>query len=992
MFTVLWRRINFFPDTMSVNADSSFGSLSMQSMTDFSENTPSRGVSRRTSRHGSFSKSPSSPLPGTIEENNGGKDEGKISILDPRRFTPTLHANLVSEILSLRREVENKNSLVLNLEENLFSARDENVKLHDAVADNTKQNCSLKHQMEMLEGGTLSALEELAQERDTASQALVDMKKRLDASQKKLRSQEEEAEKIQALWESDKQKWDLERRNLDRKVHIVEGRLKTLLSETETSQANNSQPRERSLSRASCIRSAASHHRDSINTNDSTEVRNFRLSNIEESALGVTGAVLADELEFDDDDDDFNDHHEDGFTSPDALPEESVHRFRPFSAQSHRTSLKARKLLGLAVEDDDEQRGESLQARSSNSTEDHVEYHESIPPEHMDSSTQDSPPPSPKIPLHQALATIDEVEGGPSLEEPGVMHMNQDEANTSVQDIKSSPTTFRKVTTMVSSASQTIEQPLSPPDTPVDGHKSFPAPQLPKVVEMTSSSTQTSDEEIPSFLFTAASRSDDFKSEIPVIAIRPPSSGSARGSVVLPPRTRNASCQATISTSFRSVSIQTEEIRIDQRSIELPPHLLPSAISSNPPSPSTEIPNSKPSKTEEQKLVLRIPPPLPTKSSRRTSDVGSGDDVVLSTENEDRDVLELGLKDRYEDLSDDSFASREPIRKVLSKVQNSWKVVPQLGKLPEHDPSEPIDLSSSDPKMEADTTEELHARNAISSMSTANKSLKNSGKQEDIRRKALISSGTTAHAQRSRSPSLPTTSFIENTTSVPPFPVPDRSSSRNIPWNKYDEEGSPTRGTGNILSQSSKRKEYRKPLVKKPALRKIRSTSSTTYTESRDGSQSSPFQSPVHDAFDEGPLSFHPPLPNGVVASPYTHSARQAPGSYHVKSVPSLSGSAASDQTSVVDAIAQTMIGEWMWKYVRRRKSFGLPESAATEFENGRNEGGTNGGVRHQRWVWLAPYERAVMWSGKQPMSGSALMGKNGRKRKLYPIQIRDFY
>jgi hypothetical protein len=78
--------------------------------------------------------------------------------------------------------------------------------------------------------------------------------------------------------------------------------------------------------------------------------------------------------------------------------------------------------------------------------------------------------------------------------------------------------------------------------------------------------------------------------------------------------------------------------------------------------------------------------------------------------------------------------------------------------------------------------------------------------------------------------------------------------------------------------------------------------------------------------------------------------------------------------TGVVDAIAQTMVGEWMFKYVRRRTSFGVSES------NGKDDNGD----RHKRWVWLAPYERAILWSSKQPSSGSALMGKTGRKRKSF--------
>lgn len=75
-----------------------------------------------------------------------------------------------------------------------------------------------------------------------------------------------------------------------------------------------------------------------------------------------------------------------------------------------------------------------------------------------------------------------------------------------------------------------------------------------------------------------------------------------------------------------------------------------------------------------------------------------------------------------------------------------------------------------------------------------------------------------------------------------------------------------------------------------------------------------------------------------------------------------------------------------MYKYVRRRKSFGVPDSK-DGWDIGKNpeevsSNITSNGVRHKRWVWLAPYERAVMWSSKQPTSGSALLGKSGRKCK----------
>jgi Meiotic cell cortex C-terminal pleckstrin homology len=116
-------------------------------------------------------------------------------------------------------------------------------------------------------------------------------------------------------------------------------------------------------------------------------------------------------------------------------------------------------------------------------------------------------------------------------------------------------------------------------------------------------------------------------------------------------------------------------------------------------------------------------------------------------------------------------------------------------------------------------------------------------------------------------------------------------------------------------------------------------------------------------------------MPSSRTASshPYTHTREES-------ITPSI------QPTSVVDAIAQTMVGEWMFKYVRRRKSFGVSESK-DPWELGKNTDEmsaniTSSGVRHKRWVWLAPYERAVMWSSKQPASGPALLGKSGRKCK----------
>ena len=104
-----------------------------------------------------------------------------------------------------------------------------------------------------------------------------------------------------------------------------------------------------------------------------------------------------------------------------------------------------------------------------------------------------------------------------------------------------------------------------------------------------------------------------------------------------------------------------------------------------------------------------------------------------------------------------------------------------------------------------------------------------------------------------------------------------------------------------------------------------------------------------------------------------THKSQPSTNTAYTENTNAPSVGSSQHVAGIVDAIAQTMVGEWMFKYVRRRKSFGMADSGGKE---------ENSNDRHKRWVWLAPYERAILWSSKQPVSGSALMGKSGRKRE----------
>jgi hypothetical protein len=96
-----------------------------------------------------------------------------------------------------------------------------------------------------------------------------------------------------------------------------------------------------------------------------------------------------------------------------------------------------------------------------------------------------------------------------------------------------------------------------------------------------------------------------------------------------------------------------------------------------------------------------------------------------------------------------------------------------------------------------------------------------------------------------------------------------------------------------------------------------------------------------------------------------------------------------SEETNLVDAIAGTMVGEWMWKYIRKRKSFGVQEDFPIAEDGTVNISGS----RHKRWVWLSPYERTIMWDNKQPATNNALLGKKGRKCKsIIVVSSRSMY
>ena len=1043
---------------MTLNNESDAAGHALPTHTDTPYRTPSGGLSRHSSQDPSSLPGPSSSPPQFSKEddrhadgfqsNKDTSNDETISILDPRRFTPTLHASLVSEILALRREIGSQNSLVENLEENLHQARIENESLNDSLKSSAKQTRSIKRQMQLLEGGTLSALGNLAKERDEAVETLADARKRLEASQKQIRSQEEDSERIQAFWDRDRQLWDTERRNLDTKVHIVEGRLKAVLAEIAAGQVNGHHNPDADDEAEDRYRYTHIRRESDTTSNRSNSMEGRRWSNGIRKGMsrsstpnGLTrygstklnGISLAEELELEEEAGNAIDESDDdaGDASLRGILVESQLRSRPFSTMSLRQDQKARKVLGLPTEDPEHlvdghiaEPEEELYAGHD------MDVLEQATPalQYTDTATQYSPPPSPKLQVTPSREKLNEQPPPVAAEHAA----NQRRKRVSMQTpLDKSPAITPLA--MIPADSHTTEEPVSPPWTPSLRETTHgpSAPVIPPIIEMKSISTQTAgDEESLSSTANAPTRNDPASTTtVPTIAIHPPVPGphSRQRSVVLPPHTRNVGCQTSIRLPAisRSISVQTEEIRVDKRPVKLPPNLLPSAVSSTPPlrSPgSTRLdqaqrPPTPPAQFLPTSPPSRDPPPPPEQDlSAGTGDAypGNNDNGPLargSSSQLRRPVRTGSLFAGFDvagderhgaseklDLSDDDLSRRQPIRKTLSKVQNSWKLIPQTEANPllsHQDPTPTIELDNRATSSVPEQTAPNNTQRALGNTTTVQAAtqprtfegppkLGNLVKEPDIRRTALISSGTAAHSQGSRSPNLPSPAG----TDPPPFPVPTRSSSRQ-PHGSSDGADSPTPYVTSFLGDQ--RRQSERPSTKQPTFHTIRSAG-VVPDSGEPGRQDSHSRSPrpmsSPPAAPDSP-QLPPPLPTDDITSRYPPGSqrfrRHHQRSSKESNAATTSATSTVEPTSVIDAIAQTMVGEWMWKYVRRRKSFGMPDSPQTQFEAGRNnvDNMTGNGARHKRWVWLAPYERAVMWSSKQRTSGSALLGKGGRKRKL---------
>lgn len=1007
-----------------------FAAQTLPTHTDLPYDSPSMDVSIQSSTRGSSSPaSDNSHMPFSLSEdsyfpeqqgptNDGNTD--KTSAQESRRLTPNnLGISLVAQIHSLRKELGSKDSMIENLEENLHRSRAENEESTKDLKTQKAEVTSLKKQMQSLEKDMLQALEEIAKERDNAIETVADTRKRLEDSTRKVRTQGEDANKAHALWEKDRQKWDDKRRRLESRVHTTEERLKTMVAEmlivkcTDQNTSGIGDDVDEGM-KDSWFGNCNEPHDISTHLNNQsldesyeiTEISNIRSSRMNGlHSLGgsqMSGLSLAEELEFEErenaaeeEDNDKNSQPEDLYTLAGRYSVDEMLR-KDSHANAH-----------------DEPLGDETSGQHSiGIINDYIDFPgKKLGNHYMDVGTQLSPPPSPSLQQQEPRVS----EKGIEQTEPTA---NQSRKRVNIPQIFVEQTRALKnpqpiSLSMISTGSQTIWQPEDSASTAKTASNTSVS-ALFSATEMKSACTQTIEDPIP-VSKSASSRLSPSSADVPVIAIHPPASrpSSSRKSVMLPPRTKNAACQVIIELPryMKSTSMQTEETRVNKRPVRISPR-----------SPSSNFPIQAPPRLAESRkqagTVLGAKSSahsLPSHAraraegkqhSARTARIrnvysGHNDNGPLNPNQRSgpRRPIRSGSifagfdvssdddsKNTEDHFSDDEFLNAAPVRKTLSKVQNSWKLVPHLkdsvlerleSASEEAENEERVSVpkpAAAKAKAQSHTTSKTFHIRPVETYRTALSNVK----QTDIRRKALVSNGVLKHGQRSSIPSEP--NVLRNEATVaPPFPVPTRLSSRKVPPNVRERAASPSPRTTTFFGARQGQNSDRSH-IKRKILRKVQSAAAVT--QPAVPLRLASLQSlSVSSTVPPSPTSTAPRrsqvLPYSSVPELPSHSALPQPRAGET------SVDTPREQSSVVDTIAQTMVGEWMWKYVRKRTSFGITETAQAEFDLGRNgDNGNGSGVRHKRWVWLAPFERAVIWSSKQPTSGPALLGKGGRKRK----------
>lgn len=967
------------------DSTSSVSSQPLPTPSDMPYQTPFMESSRKSSGRANSSAftSITPPLPQHDIHTSKDASDGQASEKrNSRDLTAGLHAQLVSQILELRRTIESKDVFIDQLESTLADERSGNEALEDELKRNVRETKSMRRQLHSIEGSTLAAMEELCKERDAANATSSELRRKVEATSKQLKAEQEHVDQVHKEWESEKAKWTQERSTLVRKNEVAEGRLKHVIEEVTMHHMNN-QPlampaeddkenlpplREGMTSMHSSPTKSRKHRRNQSSLSSLNSIRQSK---------DLNGLSLADELDLDTAD-------EDG-SEVEMSDQESRLRKARESRSSGVTNAKARKVLGIVSGLEKLQSVPEAKPRPAS--------------RRLDGTVVEEVAPEASSEVVAAAHRMVQAVGGRSepSQQSRVQELEAIEANQRRKrdPILRSPKSHSRTRSepsqkLESSQVSMADAVASPPGSPrsinsfvsaVGTHRQDTIERL----EMASASTQTDEIGQPQISSPPPPirAPPPIPVEVPSIAIHPPDSTGplSPGDAVLPPRTRSAGCQTDIYSPIETsdTGAQTDVIRVDRRPIKLPAHLLPSALNfDSDQAPSTANDSAQFREHANQRSVPPFPSPtLPVFEELSSSNKATQLDDVLPEAPESnwsrlRKTLMLNNR-QAKPLEADPFTGHDDTYTSESDYTHATTTRgkrPQKYTRPSFDPPTPVPedekVAASRPVM----TRAPQSEGSRGSFERQNNSTRYHSYTISNKGKYPQQISSFGPPQRPGSPSSVGSSSAWSGTQ-PPVPIPMRTSSAGLGRkSRSSGQSSPTRRSG--ASSPTKRFEGMR-VGKKPLLRKARSPPALTSTDAP--GESLPRSPLSRESFASAELS-RSPVP-GSASLPTRQAGHVRSSSSQTRRLSSFqpTGNASvgdNGQHTVAHALKETMIGEWMWKYTRKRKSFGISDAT-----------GDNGVVRHKRWMWISPDERTVMWSSKQPRSETAWLGKSGRKREL---------
>lgn len=328
-------------------------------------------------------------------------------------------------------------------------------------------------------------------------------------TQKRLRGQEEDSQRVHDHWANEKDSWEEERRKYERKVHVAESRLKVVLNEVAAYESAHANGLPNGAHESEAEEPPRENDAASVRTMSMTNSVRFSMMNGSGLHGKVNGHSLADELNLDGD--------EDWQTDADGRDSIMYNHVRTMSKESVMSKLHMRnQSMESLKRPGSVARGKLFVNQSVLETlEDGIREEEVVAPaakpDYKDTGIQYSPPPSPKLqpskpstpePPLRAAEVDSPSRGSPRGEWEVEANQRRKRVHIS-RPLSIEPPKI--VQQMVSAGSQTVEEPLSPPKTPPKSPARPATPPMPapipeiKLPAMVSSATQTNLPSPPDF-------------------------------------------------------------------------------------------------------------------------------------------------------------------------------------------------------------------------------------------------------------------------------------------------------------------------------------------------------------------------------------------------------------------------------------------------------------------------------------------------------------